>query len=271
MSWLGETGLHGESLFAQNCSAVLLIVHGIGEHGGRYEAAMRHLATRGVGCFVYDQRGHGRSPGPRGDVERFQLLVEDANEIATRIHQEHPGLPFFLWGHSMGSLVVLLAVGSIAGKLRGVTTSGCPLDAYARTMRWFLPPMRQLARATPRLRISGLFSPADLSHEPTVQRAYEEDPLVGRSVTLRLATGIATACNEARTAAPSVKVPWLAVHGDEDRIAPPSGSQHLMQLLGSEDKRLIRYAGLRHEIHNETEPHRTQFLETMAQWIGDHT
>jgi alpha-beta hydrolase superfamily lysophospholipase len=253
------------------CSAVLLIVHGIGEHGGRYRAAMRYLATRGMGSFVYDQRGHGRSPGPRGDVERFQLLVADASEIANRIRQQHPDLPLFLWGHSMGSLVALLAVDSVADKLRGVMTSGCPLDAFARTMRWFLPPLRQLARAAPRLRLSGLFSAADLSHDLAIQRAYEEDPLVGHSMTLRLATGIATACNQARVAAPAVTVPWLAVHGDEDRIAPPSGSQHLVQLLGSEDKRLIRYAGLRHEIHNETEPHRTQFLETMTQWMVDHT
>src|SRR5215510_10709955 len=104
--WVGETHLHGQSLQSPDCRAALLIVHGIQEHGGRYEPAMHQLAKRNVACFVYDQRGHGRSPGARGDIERFSLLVKDAVTIARGVREKNPELPLFLWGHSMGSLVV---------------------------------------------------------------------------------------------------------------------------------------------------------------------
>jgi alpha-beta hydrolase superfamily lysophospholipase len=270
LAGIAGTHLHGESLVPARSSAALLIVHGIGEHGGRYRAAMRDLGGHSVACFVYDQRGHGLSPGPRGDIERFALLVEDATAIARGVRQESPNLPLFLWGHSMGSLVATLAVAGLGEELSGVITSGCPIDAYGRLMRWSLPALQFLSRAMPGLRISGVFSASDLSHDMSVQRAYDEDPLVEHSATLRLMTGIATACREVGELAPTLKAPWLAVHGKDDCIAPPSGSERLIAVLGSKDKRLIQYAGLRHEVHNEVEPARTQVLETLAQWILEH-
>lgn len=256
-------------MLPQRAVAALLIVHGIGEHGGRYQTAMRHLAEREMACFVYDQRGHGRSPGPRGDVERFQLLVDDLRTIATGVRHAHPELPLFVWAHSMGSIVALLGVGQIAPALHGVATTGCPIAVLARTARWLLPSVQLLARAAPRAKVASVLGARALTHDVAVQRAYREDPLVTHANTLRLLTGIGAACSEARAAAPRLTLPWLAVHGAADRIAPPLGSRQLIDLLASEDKQLILYPGLRHEVHNELEPARSKFLDTLAQWIQD--
>lgn len=264
-----QSPLYGEMLLPQRPVAALLIVHGIGEYGGRYQSAMRHLAGREIACFVYDQRGHGRSPGPRGDVERFQLFVDDLLTIAKGVRRVHPDLPLFLWAHSMGSLVALLGVGQLSQELRGVATSGCPIAVFARTTRWLLPPMQLLARAAPRAKIASVLGARALTHDVAVQRAYIEDPLVEHSSTLRLLAGLGAACIQAREAAPRLTPPWLAVHGQEDRVAPPHGSRELIGLLASEDKQLILYPGLRHEVHNELEPGRSKFLDTLAQWILD--
>lgn len=268
--WQVETGgirLHGESVSPSGCRAALLVVHGLGEHGGRYREAMRDLASHGLACFAYDQRGHGLSPGPRVDIRRFGLFVEDAIHAARNVIREASGAPLFMWGHSMGSLVTTLAAGSLSGELSGVVTTGCPIDVVSGSRRWLQPTLGLAAQLAPRLRLSEVFTSRDLSHDAEVQQAYDKDPLVEHAVTLRLIQAIATASRKVCEAAPSLKVPWLAVHGSEDRIAPPHGSQRLVELLGSDDKKLVQCAGLRHEVHNEAMPARKEVLDMVAGWI----
>ena len=249
LSQLIATPLFGEALLPAQPVAGLVIVHGISEHGGRYRAAMSSFAAQGIACFAYDQRGHGRSPGERADIERFGQFSDDLHEVVQGVAAARAGLPLFLWAHSMGSLVTLDAGARIAGQVRGIATSGCPIAAYARAAPFLMPPLRFVSRLAPRARVSSFLGVKELSHDTAVQRAYAEDPLVERAVTLRL--------------------PWLAMHGSEDRIAPPQGSRELMSLLASEDKQLVIYPGQRHEVHNELEPARSQFLGTLAQWVRE--
>jgi alpha-beta hydrolase superfamily lysophospholipase len=262
-----ETELHGECLVPAQHEAALLIVHGIGEHGGRYLSAVRDLAARRIACIVYDQRWHGRSPGLRGDIESFTTLVDDLRRIAAGVRRAYSGLPLFLWGHSLGSLVVILAAGSLSHELRGVATSGCPINVFRRAGPWLSVPVRAISALTPRLRVRSHFDAADLTHDVAVQRAYDADPLVVHALTVRTVNGFFAACRDARHAAPRLTLPWLAVHGEEDRVAPNEGSRSLVQLLGSPDKSLVVYPGQRHEIHNELEPARSRFLGDLERWI----
>lgn len=263
------TPLHGAMLRAPNARAALLIVHGICEHSGRFAAAMQWLVQREIACFAFDQRGHGRSPGPRTDIASFSCFVADLRSIASGIAVAHPELPLFLWAHSMGSIVALLALAEAGRHVRGVVSTGCPLSAYARTAPVLLPAARLAAHVAPLYRIASLMGPEQLTHDRDVQRAYVSDPLVTRSATLRLIVELGSASRQARAAAAALRSPWLAVHGGEDRIAPPRGSRELIERLGSSDKRLIVYPGLRHEVHNELEPARTEFLQALRDWVMD--
>ena len=263
------TPLFGTALLPAQPAAGLVVVHGISEHSGRYHSAMRDLANRGIACFAYDQRGHGRSPGERADIERFAQFAEDLQSIVQGVAAAHAGLPLFLWAHSMGSLVTLEAGARIANRVRGIATSGCPIAAYARVAPLLMPPLRLFSSLAPRARVTSFLGVKELSHDEAVQRAYLEDPLVERAVTLRLFAGVAGACATGRDAARQLRLPWLAMHGSEDHIAPPRGSRDLVALLASEDKQLVIYPGQRHEVHNELEPARSEFLGTLAQWVRE--
>jgi len=264
------TPLAGRVFESPRPRAGLIIVHGISEHGGRYERLAQWLCDHGVSCFVYDQRGHGRSPGVRADIDRFATFTDDLDTIRHGIATAHEGLPLCVWGHSMGSIVVILTLAAEAAGIRTAITTGCPLGTYARAARWLIPTARIAERVAPRLRVGPMFGLDALTHDPDAQRAYAADPLVVRSATLRLLTEVALALRTARAAAPSINTPWLAAHGAEDRIAPAAGSRDLIARLGSPDKRLSIYAGLRHEIHNEVPPGPEHFLRELHEWVMDH-
>jgi alpha-beta hydrolase superfamily lysophospholipase len=169
----------------------------------------------------------------------------------------------------MGAIVVILTLAAGAA-IRAAITTGCPLGTYARAAHLLVPMARIAERVAPRLRIGPMFGLDALTHDPEVQRIYAEDPLVERAATLRLLTEVALALRAARAAAPSITTPWLAAHGAEDRIAPAAGSRDLIERLGSADKRLSIYAGLRHELHNEVPPGPEQFLRELHEWVMDH-
>ncbi|NJO12322.1 MAG: alpha/beta hydrolase [Gammaproteobacteria bacterium] len=265
-----DTPLYGVRLVAAAPRAVLVIVHGIGEHAGRYAATMQYLAAQGITSYAYDQRGHGRSPGERTDIERFGILVDDLQGIVSGVRGLHTGLPLAVWGHSMGSIVVGQGAPAIAAATSAIITSGCPMSVHERAAPWLLPPLRLVARAAPTARIHSVFDVSALSRDELVQREFLADPLVERSATLRLLVAIGTALTGIREHAPHVRIPWLAAHGAEDRIAPQRGSQDLIELLGSADKRLLLIPQARHELHNELEPARSQFLAALVRWVLDH-
>lgn len=271
-----QNGFFGTSLFGQALEpprprAALLIVHGICEHSGRYLAPARRLVEHGIACYLYDQRGHGRSPGPRTDVEVFEDFVRDLRTLALRIAAAKPDLPLFLWGHSMGSIVSLLAVESASHRFAGVVASGCPIATLGHVSSWLLPLAGLGARIVPRARIHAPLGAQKLTHDIELQRAYLTDPLVVRSTTLRLLVELGRACREARDDASAITLPLLLQHGEEDRIAPPRGSQELIEQVASTDKRLVLWPGQRHELHNESEPTRSAFLQALADWLMDRS
>jgi acylglycerol lipase len=254
-------------------SACLIVLHGLAEHCGRYEATIASIAAADIACFAYDQRGHGRSPGARADIERFSQFADDFATIRAGIAARYPQLPIFLWGHSLGSIVAICSALDTRNSLAGVITTGCPICAVpgwsSQPSMWAVA--RKLAAALPTLRIDPGLSVEALTHDPRVQQDYLRDPLVQKKVTVRLLVELGSACSFVLRQAPSIRVPWLAVHGAEDSIAPPQGSQRLVARLGSPDKQLLIQPGLFHEVHNEAEPAASQFRELISQWIEERT
>jgi acylglycerol lipase len=247
--------------------AGLIVVHGIAEHAERYRHVAEALASRGVACFAYDQRGHGKHPGVRTHVADFAQFGADLESVGENIHARHASLPLFVWGHSMGSIVVALAAVDGLRWARGIITTGCALDALPKLDGLAGGALRLAAALAPRLRISLGIDATALMQVEEFQREHMNDPLVPRTASLKLLYGFAMACRRCRTDAPKITLPWLAVHGEADKVCPVSGSQALLAALGSSDKQLVTYPGLLHEVHNEDERSRAQLFDLMTRWM----
>ncbi|HEY2677140.1 MAG TPA: alpha/beta hydrolase [Steroidobacteraceae bacterium] len=264
---LPGTAFPGYEVVPEGARAGLIIVHGIAEHGGRYHHAADALAANAIACFVYDQRGHGQSSGPRAHVDDFSCFAQDLQQVGQAIRRRFPALPLFVWGHSMGSVVVLRAAVEGLSWARGVITTGCAIDAMPKLDGAAGAILRLASALLPRLKISLRIDATVLTQVEAEQRAHMSDPLVPRSASLRLLYGFALACKRGREQASLITLPWLAVHGEADKVCPPSGSTSLIAVLGSSDKELVTYPALLHEVHNENLPARAAVFGLMTHWI----
>jgi alpha-beta hydrolase superfamily lysophospholipase len=260
------TRFPGFEVVPRGAKAGLIIVHGIAEHGARYRHAADALARKNIASFVYDQRGHGESPGTRAHIGDFAEFAADLRLIGENVRQRFAPMPLFVWGHSMGSVVVLLAAPHL-GWARGCITSGCALDAMPQLDGLAGVLLRTASILAPRLRISLGIDATTLTHVAEEQRRHMSDPLVPRTASLRLLYGFAAACRRCRADAGKITLPWLAVHGEADGVCPVSGSRTLIDALGSSDKHLVTYPQLLHEVHNEDETSRTALFDLMSRWI----
>jgi alpha-beta hydrolase superfamily lysophospholipase len=260
------TRFPGFEVVPRGAQAGLIIVHGIAEHGARYRHAADALARKNIASFVYDQRGHGESPGARAHIADFTDFAADLRLIGENVRQRFPQLPLFVWGHSMGSVVVLLGAPDL-GWARGCITTGCALDAMPKLDGLAGAILRMASALAPRLRISLGIDATALTQVAEEQRRHMSDPLVPRTASLRLLYGFAAACRTCRANAPKITLPWLAVHGEADKVCPISGSRTLIDSLGSRDKQLVTYPELLHEVHNEDEASRSALFDLMSRWI----
>lgn len=264
---LPGTNFPGFEVVPAEARAGLIIVHGIAEHGGRYRHVAAALAKSGIACFVYDQRGHGLNPGVRTHVDDFELYAQDVQTVAAALRLRFPSLPLFVWGHSMGSVIVTLAAIHGMNWTRGVITSGCALDALPSLtgLRGF--GLRLAVALLPRLRIDIGTDATKLTRVEQAQREHMSDPLVPRNASLRLLHGFASACHTCKDNLSCITLPWLAIHGTDDKVCPVTGSQHLISGLAASDKQLVLYPGLLHEPHNEHDAARTAMFELMSTWM----
>ena len=262
-----ESGTSGFQCLATRPRAELLIVHGLAEYADRYRELAGTLADRGISCFAYDQRGHGSRPGTRTHVERFDDFVDDLNLEAESLARRSPGLPLFVWGHSMGSIVAIGAVLTARHRWRGAITSSNSLEVFRRGPNPLNPLFRLAARVLPRIRVPLGLDARKISTDEAVQRAYADDPLIPSTASLRLIVEFAAACERCRGKASQLTLPWLVVHGEADAIAPVQGSRVLFDALQSQDKQLVIYPGLRHEVQNERPAERAKFIDLLSGWI----
>jgi alpha-beta hydrolase superfamily lysophospholipase len=150
---------------------------------------------------------------------------------------------------------------------RGVITSGCALDALPELKGWRGLALRIAATLVPRLRIDLRVDATRLTQVEHLQREHMSDPLVPRTASLRLLHGFALACETCKANLARLELPWLAIHGEADRVCPVSGSRRLIAGLAAADKRLVLYPGLLHEPHNECEAARMAMFELMSSWM----
>ena len=240
--------------------AHVLLVHGLAEHSGRYEHAGRRLAEAGLEVHAYDQRGHGRSGGPRVHVERWSELHEDLDLELARLRESAGSRPVVLYGHSMGALVALGYALSHRPQPDLLVLSAPALEATIPYWKRLMA--GAVSRIAPRLRVPNGFDGTLLSRDPGVGERYLIDPLNNHTTTARFgAEGLAEQ-RRLRSLLHALSLPTLVIHGGEDRLVPPSASAPLAAVPGV-TRRVL--PGLRHETHNE--PEWEAVVDGVVEWL----
>ena len=248
--------------------AAIVLLHGLGEHSGRYKNLARHCTGRGLAVHALDHYGHGKSEGLAGHVERFSVYLDGARELLAQVKNEQPGAPLFLLGHSMGGLIAAAFLREAQSEFRAGVLSGPALKSDATPPALVLWINRILSSLAPTVPMIGL-DPAGVSRDPEVIRAYVSDPLVHHGkVTARLIAEMMAAMRETLAHASHVTLPILVMHGEDDVLTSPEGSREFIARAGSTDKTLKIYPGLYHEIFNE--PEKDVVLGEMTDWLEAH-
>jgi len=250
---------------------VVVLVHGLGEHAGRYEHVARHLNACGLDVVGYDHRGHGRSPGPRGGMSSEACLCADLGRVIYAARHEFPG-PLVLVGHSLGGLIAgrFVAEGLQAAPapwwrpVDALVMSSPALDPGANALQKLL--LAVVAPALPDLAVGNGLRASSISRDPAVTAAYAADPLVHDRITGRLGLFIARQGPAVIAAAPRWNTPTLLMWAGADRCVAPRGSAAFAAAAPPSVVTAREWPGLFHEIFNE--PEQADVLRAMADWLG---
>ena len=269
-NWKSSDGInmYGHSWAPEGqIKAVVLLVHGLGEHVGRYEHVAAAFTERGYALLGFDLRGHGKSGGPRGHTPSYQALMDDITEFIKQADTRFPGLPRFLYGHSLGGNLVLNYVLRCRPNLPGVLVTGPWLELA------FQPPAFQVKLGKimngvfPGFTQKSNLNTKGLSHDQAVVTAYERDPLVHDKITARLFVTTYESGLWALEHAVKFPLPILLMHGSADPITSAKASQLFAERAG--DKVTVKiWDGMYHEIHNEFD--QAQVFKVMLDWLDKH-
>src|SRR5579884_966775 len=248
--------------------AAVLVMHGYGEHSGRYDYLATALTASGYAVHAIDLRGYGRSSGSRGHIQSWDAYLSDIAALHVAVRDTSPDLPLFFYGHSMGGLLVLDYAGRHPEGIAGVIVSAPALGRLPAA--W---PLRALAavltviRPTVAMEFPG--DPTILVSDPAAIGAWRADDLIHGRASARFSAEMARAMREVPRRAPDFRVPLLILHGSEDRLILPEGSREFYENAGSEDKVRIVYEGGRHEPHQDRD--RDRVIRDIVTWLDHRT
>lgn len=264
---------HWEAAEPRHARGTVLLVHGLGEHIGRYEHVAAALAAAGWHVSGYDQRGHGGSGGRRGAVRQADDLLRDLGQVIDVVRARHPG-PLVLLGHSLGGLVAGRFVAE--GLAPQPASWWRPVDALVMSSPALDPGMRGWQKAllavahplVPGLPAGNGLNPAWVSRDPKVVAAYQADPQVHDRIVPRLARFIVDAGELVRHRAAGWQLPTLLLYAGADRCVAPRGSEAFAAAAPKAVVESHRYDGLYHEIFNE--PEQAEVLARVCRWLAAH-
>jgi alpha-beta hydrolase superfamily lysophospholipase len=242
-----------------------LLVHGLAEHSGRYGEFASFLADAGIATYALDHPGHGKSDGQRGHIGRFEEYIDALGQLLSIVRQAHPDLPMVLLGHSMGGLIAADFLLQHESEFVAAVLSGAAIQSPQRPPGIVIIINKVIAAILPGLGVFQMDA-SGISRDPQVVSDYENDPLVYRGKgTAGLVAAISSAMNRIIANAASIRLPMLIMHGSVDSLTAVDGSKLLHETISSEDKKIVIYDGLYHEILNE--PEKEDVMTHILQWL----
>ncbi|MBA3534238.1 MAG: alpha/beta hydrolase [Ardenticatenales bacterium] len=267
---IGKRGLrlsYGQWYPTSEPKAVALVVHGYGEHIGRYQHVIDALVEREYAVFAIDHRGHGQSEGDRACVERFDYFIQDLHLLVREARDAHPSLPRVMVGHSMGALIATRYALRYGEELDLLVLSGIALQIGDDVPAFVKKIGSVLSTVLPSFPV-GEIGKNTLSRDPEVDRRINADPLHYRGkMKARMGHEMLQAAMESRTRVHQMALPVLIMHGENDKVTNPAGSKFLYETVGSSDKTLKIWDANLHEIFNELEKER--IIAYMIDWLDE--
>lgn len=238
---------------------VVALVHGLGEHSGRYCKVVKALTSAGYAVFGFDNQGHGKSEGQRGHINRWEDYRDNTQRFLQLVRQQEATAPLFLMGHSLGGLIVLDCIlrnshspSFNALNLQGIIVSAPPIDPVGGTVSQARILMaRLLSGLFPRLSLKMGLDKCALSRDQSIANQVAEDPLIHPYVTLRWGTETLKTIAWVKDHINQLSLPILLTHGEADPIVTPDGSRDIFQRIPTDEKTLNIYPGSYHEPHND--------------------
>ncbi len=259
------SGIRYRHWHVDNARGAVLLVHGLGEHSGRYQHLAEMFNARGLAVLAPDHLGHGESPGHRVFVQHFDDYLLGARELRAVIAQQYPQVPCFILGHSMGGLITGRLLLEDQDQYQGALLSGPAFAAEAPPSALVMWIGRLLAKWAPKAGLISLDA-SGVSRDPKVVADYIADPFVNHGkVTAALGIAIFDAMEQVMTQAQTISLPMLVMHGEADTMAAPKGSEQFAQAVQSQDLTIKLLPGLYHEIFNE--PEGPEIIAAYADWI----
>ena len=250
-------------------NAVIVLVHGLGEHCQRYDTLGDFLGRHGYALCSMDLPSHGNSSGVPGHVDRFSQFSDAVLTLYSRAQAQYPDRPVFLLGHSMGGLISANLLLDHQDKFSGALLSGAAIQSPQEPPAWQVSIIKAIAAILPKTPILALDA-SGISRDPAVVDAYMCDPLVSKSkLSARFLLGLRQTMDRVQAQASQITLPILIMHGGADVMTAPEGSEKLFSLVSSPDKKLKVYPGLYHEIFNEPEAE-SVYADVLA-WLEAHT
>ncbi|MBP6235218.1 MAG: lysophospholipase [Saprospiraceae bacterium] len=262
------TSLYTISNTISDAKANIIFLHGYTEHIGRYGWMIEQMNQAGINVFAYDHRGYGKSDGTRAYINRFSQYTEDLGVYLNQLKK--PELPTFLMGHSMGSLIgVGYLVNHLEHQFAGFISSSGALKIDESISPFLRKISGIMSKIAPHLKTIKL-DPNALSRDPKEVVKYFTDPAVYHGGTkARLGFEMLEAMKSAQNNFHKINIPVLILHGTEDKLADPLGSQWMYDKVSSTDKKLEYFEGLYHEIMNE--PEKDDVIKVLITWIKERS
>lgn len=254
-TWQGETPP----------KAVLAIVHGMGEHSGRYQNLINYFLPKGYALAAFDHRGHGKSQGKKGHTPSYQHLMQDVEIFLQKVSSLFPQTPVFLYGHSMGGNVVLNYAIKHTPDVQGVIASAPWLRLAFAPPKWQVILAKIVNNIFPSLTQPTNLEVEAISRNPEVVKAYKADPLVHGKTTPRFFVEGSKAGEWALANAQHFSLPLLIFHGEADRLTSASATKELAEKVRDEFIQFKLWPEAYHEIHNDLD--KDKLFAWMEEWL----
>lgn len=244
---------------------IVVIVHGFAEHLGRYDYITKRLNDKGYGVYRFDNRGHGKTKGEKGHIEKFEEFLYDTDTIVDLAKKENPDVPIYMLGHSMGGFITASYGVKYRDKLKGqiLSAAATAISPQVKGIKGNI--FKIINKVAPKIRIKNPITTA-LCKNPEVVEKYLKDPLNLKDATLNFYVEfLIRGVNWLNENMDKYSYPCLILHGSEDKIVFKEASENFYDKISSKDKKLIIYDGLYHEIMNEIT--RDQVIDDICNWL----
>ena len=267
MSLVNTNNYFSKSWNTAEPKAVIMLIHGLGEHSARYDAIGNYFIENRFAMESIDLPGHGKSSGKRGHIDKFSDFISAANHLLSLISKKYPNKPIFLLGHSMGGLISTLLLFDKQHLFSGALLSGAAIQHPNEPNRWILKVISAISHLAPKIGILKLDFTAISRDQNEIQK-YINDPLVNKGkLSASLLVEMFKTMRISKERANEIKLPIRIMHGEADTMTAPEGSQYLYDHISSADKILKLYDEMYHEIFNE--PGAEKIYTEIVDWLND--